>query len=132
MKADMKRGAAAAIAACSLLLAFACSSSSSPAAGDSSDAGADTASCGDAGYACGNPCDPGNSKGVGQFCNFSSDCLNTKEAHLCTTLSGDKTQHFCTHTCTGVEAGAPADECGENASCACQGGQCGCHPNYCN
>jgi hypothetical protein len=116
---------------------YACSSSSSSGTTTTTakDAGSSDATvCGDAGNVCGNPCDPGNALGVGQFCNTVPDCLGNSQAHLCATL-GDPNEHFCTFTCTdpdaGGEAGAPADECGANAICQCQGGQCGCYPSYC-
>ena len=65
------------------------------------------------------------------------DCSDTAKAHLCATL-GDSKQHFCTFACHDPDAGAdadagpaPANECGENATCQCQGGQCGCFPDFC-
>ena len=128
----------------SLLALGGCSSASSSSGVDggvadagnlSNDGGMPEAACYDAGYKCGNPCDQGNSKGVGQFCDFIRDCLNTTEAHLCSTL-GDPTEHFCTFLCSGpsdagADAAATSDECGENATCQCSGGQCGCFPNRC-
>jgi hypothetical protein len=110
------------------------SSSSSPATGQDDAGAADSAPdvvCGDAGYACGQPCDPGNSIGVGYFCNTISDCEVTPQAHLCATL-GNPDEHFCTFICDpGPDGGDAGDPCGENATCECQGGQCGCTPNYC-
>lgn len=119
---------------------WACSTSSS--SSSSSDGGADggsatpDAGC-DTSYSCGNACIPGNSLGVGHFCDHILDCSDTAKAHLCATL-GDSKQHFCTFACHDPDAGAdadagpaPANECGENATCQCQGGQCGCFPDFC-
>jgi hypothetical protein len=109
-------------------LAVACSTSngSGPA-----DAGGDE--CSPIDSACGQPCEPGNSLGIGRFCNNVSDCQGTKIPTVCATL-GVPTEHFCTAICvppdSGNDAGFPTD-CGENASCQCQGGQCGCFPNAC-
>jgi hypothetical protein len=125
----------------SLLALYACSSSTTapPATNTGKDAGTSGTDagtkCGDAGYACGQPCDPGNSLGVGKFCN-ALECEGLK-AGLCATLGDpanappDQQEHFCTFPCTSPDAGGAADECGENATCECQGGQCGCTPNYC-
>jgi hypothetical protein len=82
---------------------------------------------------CGSPGDPGNSLGVGRFCtidDFTSpdQCGGGRKAALCAALGGDLTEHFCTFMCHG-DGGA--SECGENAECACQGGQCGCFPTAC-
>jgi len=111
-----------------LSTATACSSTSSSTGAPVDSGAADTEVCGDAGYACGQPCDPGNSIGVGYFCNTISDCEVTPQAHLCATL-GDPSEHFCTFVCDGTMDGG--DQCGENAICQCQGGQCGCFPTYC-
>jgi hypothetical protein len=107
-----------------------CSSSSGNGAGPG-DGGGDE--CAPIDSACGQPCDPGNSLGIGRFCNFISDCEGTAIPTICATL-GDKTEHFCTALCVPPdadnEAGFPTD-CGANATCQCQG-QCGCFPNSCN
>jgi hypothetical protein len=114
------------------------SSSSSSPDGGGDDSGSPDAGC-DTSYHCGNACVPGNSIGVGHFCDHITDCLETSQAHLCATL-GDSTEHFCTFVCHDPDAGAdgdadaapvPTNECGENASCQCQGGQCGCFPDIC-
>lgn len=77
---------------------------------------------------CGHPGDVGNSIGVGMYCTRISDC--TKKASLCTTLGSNNT-FFCTRSCDpGSDMGLVA-QCGENARCACQGGQCGCYPSAC-
>lgn len=79
---------------------------------------------------CGHPGDTGNSLGVGQFCIHESDCENNTKANLCTQL-GDPDNFFCTFPCS---AKGPADQCGENAYCACdsQGRGCGCYPSRCD
>jgi hypothetical protein len=77
---------------------------------------------------CGHPGDKGNSLGVGQFCD-PDPCTGTK-ATLCATLRGDDKQHFCTFPCTQA-TGDMGDPCGENATCQCSGGQCGCYPTAC-
>src|SRR5262249_15901197 len=65
---------------------------------------------------CGHPGDVGNSLGVGKFCAMFSDCNDTVDAPLCSSL-GDATTHFCTKTC---DTAAP--DCGEDAMCVCNGG----------
>lgn len=85
------------------------------------DAGYDTAN-----FQCGKPGDPGNSLGVGKYCNGFSDCIGNSKAILCATL-GDPNAHFCTLQCTQGDNAA----CGAGASCVCQGGQCGCLPDAC-
>jgi hypothetical protein len=85
-------------------------------------AGADFASL------CGHPGDKGNSLGVGKYCSKLSDC-NGAMANLCSVLGSSNT-FFCTFQCSGnPDLGS---ECGENASCQCQGGQCGCYPSSCH
>jgi hypothetical protein len=92
---------------------------------------------------CTKPGDPGNSLGVGKYCDLLGDCSDTVDAHICATL-GDPTAHFCTKTCTRPDAGGDASsdasetgadggvgECGENATCACDTAGCGCTPNVC-
>lgn len=126
---------AVAAAAGAVALGIGCSSSSSNdsnADGGSSDAGScapiDSSSCGQ-------PCDKGNSLGIGRFCNQISDCMGTMVPTLCATL-GEPSEHFCTARCNPPDAGPDAgngflSDCGENAKCACQGGQCGCYPTTC-
>jgi hypothetical protein len=75
---------------------------------------------------CGKPGDMGNSLGVGKYCTQLTDCFGLK-AGICAILGGDPNQTFCTMSCTMGSTTA----CGENAMCACQGGQCGCVPNAC-
>src|SRR5262245_18420557 len=74
---------------------------------------------------CGHPGDMGNELGVGQYCNTLTDCGSNAGALLCATL-GNPQAHFCTKTCVGSGS---AGQCGTNATCECQGGQCGCTPN---
>jgi len=75
---------------------------------------------------CGHPGDVGNSLGIGKFCEHQSDCPSKT---LCSQL-GDPDNFFCTKLCAGGDAGA--DECGENAVCACDsnGRGCGLLSNY--
>lgn len=76
---------------------------------------------------CGQPGEGGNSLGVGQFCQKSSDCRMNAKATLCTTIA-DPDNYFCTFPCS---KNGPPDQCGENARCACQG-SCGCFPTRCD
>lgn len=82
---------------------------------------------------CGKPGDVGNSLGVGKFCEKLTDCSDNPKATLCAKL-GDPDNYFCTFVCNGGDAGA--DECGENARCACDPGSmgrgCGCFPIACD
>src|ERR1700689_2417542 len=77
-----------------------CSSKSSGGGGTSGDGGTDDGmSCAKIDSACGQPCDKGNSLGVGQYCSGISDCSNTKQAHLCSSLgnsAGSAATFFCT------------------------------------
>lgn len=114
-------------------LAVGCSSSSSgEATGGGSGDGGSLEACIPIDSACGEPCDPGNSLGIGKFCNTISDCHGSAIPTVCATL-GDPHEHFCTALCSPPDAsddsGFPKD-CGEGASCQCQG-QCGCFPNAC-
>lgn len=77
---------------------------------------------------CGHPGDTGNSLGVGKFCTMLSDCSSNTKATLCTTL-GSSDEFFCTMLCSST---GPANQCGENARCACDNGQCGCYPTACD
>jgi hypothetical protein len=86
---------------------------------------------------CGHPGDQGNSLGVGKFCQSLSDCQG-QEALLCSILGGDDPPtFFCTMSCNGADAGptdpdaGPTGPCGENASCQCSTGGCGCFPDSC-
>jgi hypothetical protein len=76
---------------------------------------------------CGHPGDKGNSLGVGLFCESVSDCVANPQATLCTTL-GSTDNFFCTFAC---QQAGPPDQCGENASCQCSTGGCGCFPDAC-
>jgi hypothetical protein len=77
---------------------------------------------------CGHPGDTGNSLGVGKYCTSLGDCTSNTKATLCSILGSDNT-YFCTFACSGTAD--LSTECGENATCQCQGGQCGCFPNAC-
>ena len=116
-------------------LAVGCSSSSGGAAADAG--GGDE--CAEIDSQCGQPCDLGNSLGVGQFCNHITECENTPLAHLCSSL-GSLTTHFCTFRCSspdaalgGQDGGLPfPTDCGEGATCTCDNtGNCGCTPTVC-
>jgi hypothetical protein len=126
-----------ALASCTAALAavFAAACSSTSSSKGAADGGDDGDSCTPVDSACGQPCDQGNSLGIGRFCNGITDCVGTHVPTLCATL-GDPSEHFCTARCNppdaGPEAGAFLESCGENAICACQGGQCGCFPTACN
>ena len=77
---------------------------------------------------CGHPGDTGNSLGVGKYCTKLSDCSSNTKATLCSILGSSNT-FFCTFACSGnADLGS---ECGENATCQGQGGQCGCYPSAC-
>jgi hypothetical protein len=111
------------------------SSSSSNGAGADGGTGNDGGSCAQIDSSCGQPCDQGNSLGIGRFCSGVADCAGTQVPTLCAVI-GDSTEHFCTAMCyppdAAPEGGAFLTDCGENAICACQGGQCGCFPTACN
>jgi hypothetical protein len=128
-----------------LLLAAGCSSSSS--GGETTDSGTSQDSCAPIdGSICGQPCQAGNSLGVGAFCNNITDCSQLPQAHLCASL-GNPNAHFCTFRCSlpleggaedggdaGEEAGLPfPTSCGSGATCTCDtgGANCGCTPNAC-
>jgi hypothetical protein len=105
-----------------LLLTAACGDSSSPPA--------DMAATFDMTFKsnCGKPGDPGNSIGIGKFCEKQSMC---NPGTVCTQIQ-DPDNYFCTKLCTAGDAGAA--DCGENAHCACDpmGRGCGCFPDACN
>jgi hypothetical protein len=126
---------AIAVCAATGAAAVGCNSTSSNASG-----GDDGGSCAPIDSACGQPCDPGNSLGVGQFCNHIPDCTNTPQAHLCSSF-GSASTHFCTFRCSlpdaatddGGDGGLPfPTDCGEGAICTCDNsGNCGCTPATC-
>lgn len=109
----------------STILLAACGSSET-----SVDAGHDLSAARDLSFQsdCGHPGDVGNSLGVGKFCMTIADCASNSKATVCTTLGSD-TDFFCTMVCSST---GPADQCGENARCACDNGQCGCFPTACD
>jgi hypothetical protein len=134
---------AIAIAASALISgAVACSSSSSTGtgtgttdgggsgsdSGTTSDSGAGDAGAGGDSGGCVPVGAPGNSQGVGKYCTTEAPCVGLT-ASICAVIGGDPTEDFCTYECTVVDGGA--DPCGDNATCACQGGQCGCTPLSC-
>lgn len=77
---------------------------------------------------CGHPGDKGNALGVGKFCMTLDDCSSNSKATICTTL-GNPDNFFCTMVCSAT---GPADQCGDNARCACDTGGCGCFPTACD
>ena len=79
------------------------------------------------GPTCGDPSQAGNELGIGKYCDTSGDCAGTADAPFCATIA-EPGAHFCTNICD--EGGAP-DQCGTAASCQCQGGTCGCTPDFC-
>jgi hypothetical protein len=136
----------------SAALAFVACSSSSGGGGSSADSGVgrmdsgssdagSTDECAPIESGCGQPCDKGNSLGVGQFCNNLTDCTQTQKAHLCSSLNnspGNLPTYFCTFRCMAADAEAPEGgpvyptSCGDNATCSCDdAGNCGCTPNSC-
>jgi hypothetical protein len=77
---------------------------------------------------CGKPGDVGNEMGIGKFCASLSDCSDTVNAPLCSSL-GSADTHFCTKTC---QMTGPAAQCGTGAECTCNASnQCGCTPSVC-
>jgi hypothetical protein len=120
------------VVAAGLAVGIGCSSSSN--GNGAADAGGDGGSCDKIDSACGQPCDPGNSLGIGKFCRGIVDCQGTAVPTLCATL-GNSAEHFCTAMCNPPDAGGDGGpflaSCGENATCQCQGGQCGCYPSTC-
>jgi hypothetical protein len=76
---------------------------------------------------CGHPGDTGNDKGVGKYCQSSSDCAapaafctaDVSKGHICTIINCDPTKD-------------PVSECGdEGAMCRCSMLGCGCVPGRC-
>jgi len=65
--------------------------------------------------------DTGNALGVGKYCDDRSDCSG-QPAGICAVL-GAPDAHFCTKACSD------GDACGDDATCACDGTQCGCVPD---
>jgi hypothetical protein len=76
---------------------------------------------------CGSPGDSGNALGVGKYCTMIADCFSNSQAKICAVI-GDPTAHFCTMQCT---SGGSPTQCGDNATCQCGAGGCGCTPNIC-
>ena len=95
------------------------------ACGSSNDTHADAACSG--GTSCGQPCDEGNSLGVGKFCTKGGGECAKNETYVFCTADFDATapDAFCTGPC-----GSDAD-CGPEAYCDDQGGQSGCVPAAC-
>jgi hypothetical protein len=127
------RGAASAVALAGLGVIASCTSSTTDAR-DGADAGADTGIDANFKSSCGKPGDPGNSLGVGKFCQYTiADCGENSKAKLCTTLDPTGTDnYFCTFRCN--PATDLPDVCGDGARCACDsaGTACGCFPTRCD
>lgn len=76
---------------------------------------------------CGHPGDQGNEKGIGKFCLSLTDCSDTVDAALCSSIGGPDT-HFCTRMCPMGDNTV----CGTGAECTCNASnQCGCTPTVC-
>lgn len=125
-----------AFAVASAFVALAACSSSSTTTSNPSDAGAsdagapkDGATGGDSATAsaCGHPGDKGNELGVGKYCDTVPECSDNTKATVCAVL-GAPDEHFCTFLC---DKDGGANQCGTDALCECQGGQCGCVPRSC-
>jgi len=138
----MQQGIALSVIALAMAgAAFGCSNSNS-ASGDAGASDAGAVDCAKIDSACGQPCDMGNSLGVGQFCMDISDCKGP-QARLCSSLGntpGQTPTYFCTFECMLMDASVPEGgtmlpkECGEDAHCQCQKGsasRCACVANSC-
>lgn len=116
-----------------LVLSASCSSTTSSPA-PTADAGSDAAPDASFKSDCGKPGDPGNSLGVGKFCEQTiADCGGNSKARLCTTLDPQGSANFfCTFRCDPTKD--PTDVCGAEARCACNGdgSSCGCFPTRCD
>ncbi len=118
-----------------MLVLVTCAACSGGRASDAgSDAGTDAGSGVDSGppfSLCGQPGDPGNSKGVGQYCLKSSDCTPT--APVCSSVANDPSTanldtFFCVLPCDPCAVGF----CAEDAVCVCRTNECGCVPTRCS
>lgn len=63
---------------------------------------------------CGHCSDTGNSKGIGKFCQSTSDCASTPTTTLCSNIV--PMTYFCTTICD--PNGDWQTKCGENTVCA--------------
>lgn len=95
--------------------------------GDDDDDGGDSPGSPDGGTteeACASPGAVGNAGGVGEYCTAGGgECDDNDEATYCTVDYQDGAPPFCTMPCFG------ADECGDEATCADDGGPLmGCAP----
>lgn len=71
------------------------------------------------GLNCGDPTSPGNSVGVGKYCETSHDCPVASEGttiQCSTVLTDDRLPLVCSRLCEDMPGGAPVD-CGEDAVC---------------
>jgi hypothetical protein len=124
----------------SLVLCAACGGSSGAGtdggtdSGSHHEAGGKTDSGGEASVpfsACGHPGDEGNSIGVGKYCTSYTDCPVT--APLCSNIENSPGSATNTFFCVIPCNSCPLPDCGEGASCVCEGpGLCGCTPNSCS
>ena len=84
---------------------------------------------------CGRPGDPENSLGVGKFCTKITDCLGDGvKTNICSALGNQampspQDTYFCTIYPCQTDGGAA--QCGERATCTCEGANCACTPNSC-
>jgi hypothetical protein len=123
---DADCGAGASCLSASLGKGCAPTACSSLGLGGASDGGASAAAdAGTVSAGCGKAGDPGNSLGVGQYCQADSDCSKNSFAKFCTAAHQAGAPPFCTSICQ-----TDAD-CGTGASCTSSMGLKGCVPNAC-
>jgi hypothetical protein len=80
---------------------------------------------------CGKPGDPGNTMGVGQYCETNNDCTNGGAPLCANAFYPQRKTFFCTTTCDAPDMGPRG--CGPNATCTKDrdSGQYGCVPTTC-
>ncbi len=93
--------------------------------GSAADAGPPDACMG--GTGCGDPCNYGNSWGVGRYCTVGGSECSGSMAPFCTVNVDETAPPMCTRPCSD------ATQCGENAACVAEGGEgpMGCVPLSC-
>lgn len=77
---------------------------------------------------CGQVGDPGNSVGVGRYCQSFADCAMNSRATICSAPS-DPAYRICVTLCAPM--GDIVAQCGEDALCSCDERGCGCMPRRC-
>ena len=114
----------------------ACSSTQAAMDASTDDVATDTKPPRDPNKNCVKPGTKNNEIGIGGYCDPKDqppDCITNLPdggtiIAFCSTAGGPSVPDdhwFCTTAC------APNDNCGSNAYCACDNGQCGCVPNVC-